>query len=194
MPSKTKTTNIIIVTIGVVVAISIIIAPVIFQRKYLEGPRTIHYEISLTPDDNSTYRFIAPIPVLSSRGTQISSKDDGEPIQLLNELRFLEGNGLYRIVEDSNLTGKYGLEIQGSGKIKLEVHKTFAVGDPGRSKNYFARLSGNQTFLDTSSSISVYIECYGRSGLDEDAFLLNWTTVYPGWNFVNIEHTRVIVD
>lgn len=174
----------------------IIISLILYYLRGANEPQrpmasyTFKVEIKLDNADN--YDILIPIPVRSAPSSSWIVPDEGEPIELLNNLSFRNSTGQYHI-EMINETYYLNITVMSSN---VTIIHGYHEDIDHYSNNGFAKLSSNliyyQSENNTSANITYLAMNEQRYGwLAKITFTLN-VDIINGWNKVDFKYDSII--
>ena len=136
------------------------------------------------------YEIYIPIPINGYANWVI--ENEGEPIDQINELRFIEGNGTYEIMIHEK---EYFLRINSYNNAVINFNASYVSGN--NMPDPFDELSSDKIYLNTSINTIITFDFHIRY-LIEDSKDYQWNlknhNVNNGWQDVEIKRELLIID
>ncbi len=193
--------KLIIVIIIITILILIISIYWVSNRK-LNEKWLIYYEINISTNSTDPYFIYLPVPIAS----RVDSSIKDQPIKLMDELQFIEGDGKFSIIST-----KYGyaLNLSGIGNIRL-IGKWDVENPSTKEESYYLfndvsmETEGNgkehHFFYFNSSNNNTYLDfsCIEKNeneiGSSHYELGINNYNLKKGWQDIDIYIKDIIVN
>ena len=155
-----------------------------------EKDRWFKIDIKIESSTSNNYEIYLPIPVNGYANWVV--ENEGVPIDSLNNLKLIEGNGIFEIVEKEN---EHFLYINSNDLTQLQLDEEYISGK--KMPSPFDSLSSNKTFVNSTSDsdimINYFIEYYIEDSKKFTWELHNYHAII-GWQEIDIKEELMIID